>query len=154
MHVFTFLNDPEIYREDKKGKCYVIMICPVWQAQPWYPVLLEMVCENPWLLHPSNDLLMSPLTGIRNTSILRLEIVRQNFRKRSFSSPLVELLVAGSRVSTFSTYESAWGIRADWCYQRGEDPLSTTLLFVLKFLTNLHGAGKSYSTINVHLSML
>ncbi len=79
---------------------------------------------------------------------------RQNFRKRGFSSPLVELLVAGSRVSTFSTYESAWGIWADWCYQRGEDPLSTTLLFVLEYLTNLHGAGKSYSTINVHLSLL
>lgn len=154
MHVSTFLNDPEIYREDRKGKSYVIMICPVWEAQPWYPVLLEMVCETPRLLHPSNDLLMSPLTGIRNTSIGRLEIVRQNFRRRGFSSPFVELLVAGSRVSTFATYESAWGIWAYWCYQRGEDPLSTTLLFVLEFLTNLHGARKSYSTINVHMSML
>ncbi|KZR96088.1 Uncharacterized protein APZ42_009774, partial [Daphnia magna] len=67
---------------------------------------------------------------------------------------LVELLVAGSRASTLSTYESAWRTSATWCYQRGEDPLSTTLAFVLEFLANLHGAGKSYSTINVHRSML
>lgn len=96
----------------------------------------------------------APLTGIRHTSIGRLEIVRQNFRRRGFSRPLVELLVAGSRASTLSTYESAWRTWATWCYQRGEDPLSTTLAFVLEFLANLHGAGKSYSTINVHRSML
>jgi hypothetical protein len=35
------------------------MICPVRRAQPWYPVLLEMVCETPRLLHPSISLPMS-----------------------------------------------------------------------------------------------
>ncbi|KZS06357.1 Uncharacterized protein APZ42_030220 [Daphnia magna] len=51
---------PKCLEKIRREKANVIMICPVWPAQPWYPVMLEMVCETPRLLHPSIDLLMSP----------------------------------------------------------------------------------------------
>lgn len=38
--------------------------------------------------------------------------------------------------------------------RRSADPLSATLKNVLQFLTDLHASGKSYSTVNVHRSML
>ena len=38
--------------------------------------------------------------------------------------------------------------------RRSADPFSTTLKNVLQFLTDLHASGKSYSTVNIHRSML
>ena len=95
-----------------------------------------------------------PIAELRSAPASRMEIIRQGFRGRGFSSSLVDLLVAGSRTSTLSTYESAWRNWAAWCLQRGENPLSTSLNFVLEFLAELHASGKSYSTINVHRSMI
>lgn len=37
-----------------------VMVCPVWPAQPWFPILLELTCDIPLLLHPSSTLLVSP----------------------------------------------------------------------------------------------
>ena len=96
----------------------------------------------------------TPIAELRSAPASRMEIIRQGFRGRGFSSSLVDLLVAGSRTSTLSTYESAWRNWAAWCLQRGENPLSTSLNFVLEFLAELHASGKSYSTINVHRSMI
>lgn len=38
--------------------------------------------------------------------------------------------------------------------ERDQDPLSSSLIEMLDFLSNLHLSGKAYSTINVHRSML
>ena len=38
----------------------VVMIAPVWQAQPWYPLLLEMLIQKPILLPTFPNLLTSP----------------------------------------------------------------------------------------------
>lgn len=88
-----------------------------------------------------------------NFTVSRLEIIRRHFQREGFSEPLVNLLLAGNRTTTLSTYESAWRNWADWCFRRGENPLSISLALVLEFLSGLYGEGKSYSTINVHRSM-
>ena len=31
------------------------IVTPVWETQPWYPLLLEMTVDHPILLHPSQD---------------------------------------------------------------------------------------------------
>ena len=36
------------------------MIAPVWQAQPWYPLLLEMLIQKPILLPTFPNMLTSP----------------------------------------------------------------------------------------------
>lgn len=43
----------------RREKANIVMVCPVWPAQPWFPVLLEMVCDVPRLLRPSPNLLVS-----------------------------------------------------------------------------------------------
>ena len=45
----------KIFREESNA----VMICPVWPSQPWYPVMLGMVCETPRLLQQSSSLLVS-----------------------------------------------------------------------------------------------
>lgn len=44
----------------KKDQAVVTMVTPIWQAQPWYPMLLEMSIEHPIRLPVCNALLVSP----------------------------------------------------------------------------------------------
>lgn len=83
-----------------------------------------------------------------------MEIIRRDFRREGFSEPLVNLLVAGNRSSTLSAYESALRNWIDWCFRRNENHLSVPLKSFLEFHTGLHRVGKSYSSVNVHRSML
>jgi len=96
----------------------------------------------------------APSSTKRLVTASRLEIIRRCFRRNGFSDSLVGLFVAGNRTATHSSYESAWRNWNDWCFRRDENPLSVPLVSVLEFLSRLHKDGKSYSTINVHRSML
>ncbi len=42
-------------------KALVVFVCPVWIGQPWFLLLLELSCDVPRLLPPSQDLLKSAL---------------------------------------------------------------------------------------------
>ncbi|KZS18169.1 Uncharacterized protein APZ42_015730 [Daphnia magna] len=50
---------PKCLEKLRREKPYLVMICPVWPAQPCFPVLLELTCDVPILLHASQDLLVS-----------------------------------------------------------------------------------------------
>jgi hypothetical protein len=43
----------------RKEAANIVMVCPVWPAQPWFPVLLELACDVPVLLQPAPSLLTS-----------------------------------------------------------------------------------------------
>jgi hypothetical protein len=43
----------------RREKASIVLICPVWTGQPWFPVLLEHACDIPRLLRPSPALLIS-----------------------------------------------------------------------------------------------
>lgn len=47
----------------------LLIICPVWPAQAWYPHLLQLLTDNPVLLPAHNDLLLDPL-GNRHPMIV------------------------------------------------------------------------------------
>ena len=44
----------------RREKANLVLICPVWPTQPWYPVLLELACDVPLLLPQLTNLLTSP----------------------------------------------------------------------------------------------
>ncbi len=50
-----------------------VLVTPFWPSQPWFPTAMELSCEAPRVLHPSPDLLTSPLGEshplMRNNSI-------------------------------------------------------------------------------------
>ena len=47
----------------------LLIICPVWPAQPWYPHLLRLLTDNPLLLPTHDDLLLDPL-GNRHPMVI------------------------------------------------------------------------------------
>ena len=37
-----------------------VLIAPLWPTQTWFPVLLQQLCDQPWILPPRPDLLEHP----------------------------------------------------------------------------------------------
>ena len=56
------------------------------------------------------------------------------------------------RESTSASYESAWKNWVNWNHKQGSDPLSSSLIIILQFLTDI--ANSSYSSFNTSRSML
>jgi hypothetical protein len=50
---------PKCLEKIRREKANLVMVCPVWPSQPWFPILLELTCDVPVLLRPSRDLLVS-----------------------------------------------------------------------------------------------
>jgi hypothetical protein len=46
----------------KKDKAVVILVCPLWPSQPWYPLLLEMATDIPRVFssHPRSSFIRTP----------------------------------------------------------------------------------------------
>lgn len=44
-----------------REKATVVFVCPVWTGQSWYPLLLELCCDQPRFLRLERWLLISPL---------------------------------------------------------------------------------------------
>ena len=97
---------------------------------------------------------ISSVAPVRRSYFSRLETLRRSYDLQGFSRSTIELFLAGCRSNTNAAYESAWVNWRNWCVERNSDPLRSDLALILAFLAQLHAFGKSYSTINLHRSML
>ena len=96
----------------------------------------------------------SPSSGSGIPPVSRLDVVRKGFKDSGLSERAVQLLVGSNRENTSACYQSSWNCLLYWCAQRNQYPLSAYLTVVLDFLSDLHGEGKEYRSINVYRSML
>ncbi len=51
---------PRCLAKIRREEATIILICPVWTSQPWFPLLLELACDVPRILPPGRHLLSSP----------------------------------------------------------------------------------------------
>ena len=50
----------KVLKKVKEEGARTIMVVPVWKAQPWYPMLHQMLCSQPVYLHKGKSLLQLP----------------------------------------------------------------------------------------------
>ena len=138
----------------------LLIVCPVWLAQPWYPHLLQLLTSNPVLLPIYNDLLLDPL-GNRCPLIIINSLPPAGWRvsgsplfrgpiKRSYRySPLFP-----TQISTNAQYKSCWAKWCCWCRQQQDDNFRPAVSDLVHVLTELFDQGKQYSTINTYRSAI
>ena len=88
-------------------------VAPVWQAQPWWPVLLRLLISQPALLPNSNSPILTDPTepsssNVSSPSLGRVSHLYQRFQTESIPTNVADLLIAATRTSTHKTYESNW----------------------------------------------
>ena len=51
---------PRCLQKMSQDRAQGVLIAPLWPTQTWFPVLLQHLCEQPWILLPRPDLLQQP----------------------------------------------------------------------------------------------
>ena len=51
---------PRCLQKMSQDRAQGVLIAPLWPTQTWFPVLLQHLCEQPWILLPRPDLLQHP----------------------------------------------------------------------------------------------
>ena len=128
------------------------LVAPVWETQPWYPLLFHLSVDFPRLF-PTDPGLLSK-EGLRHP-LPQLQLagwlVSANATLQwEFQTRLRDSLVSAWRNQTSSSYESAWRLWGSWCSQQEIDPFSASVQHVVNFLASLFADGKEYRTINVY----
>jgi hypothetical protein len=145
----------------RKEAADLILVAPVWQAQPWCPAIMELACQPPRVIHPELTMLLDPLGNshpllARGSLLLAVWSLSGTASKpeafRTISGPASR---GRNRDATSACYQSSWNGWLSWCAKRGKNPLSTASSnIILDFLADLYREGKAYRSINVFRSML
>ena len=86
----------------------IVLIAPIWQAQPWWPLLLQLLVQQPFLLPVSTHLLIDPLDPQAVHLMyphLYLGIFNMCYKAEGLPTGIANLLIAATRSSTHKTYE-------------------------------------------------
>ena len=144
-------SDRESTGPDAPTKAELLLVAPVWKAQVWYPVLLEMLVHIPLLIPLKRDLIRghSPREPSRgNSPTSRVGYLRQRYKDCQISEGATKLLLASWRQKSSKTYDSLFGKWTSWCSERDSDPLSCPIGEVVNFLAHLFEQGYQYRSKN------
>ena len=67
---------------------------------------------------------------------------------RGISQRAADLIINSWRGNTNSAYNTAWQKWYSWCSQRGANPVSTSVVNIMQFLTDQFDTGLQYRTVN------
>ena len=118
-------------------KADLVLVAPVWQAQPWWRALLNPLIKNPVMILNSKHLMRDPAFPLR----IHPMYPRLHLAIFQVSGNITRILQSATRASTHKTYQSAWGLWHSWCGKRQVNPISATLNDVLLFLTDRFNNG-------------
>lgn len=93
----------------------LVLVCPIWQSQSWFPLLLELACEIPIIVPSCPNLLLSCL-GEHHPLCLTSSFQRSVWKlsgiaiEASVPEKAIKLITAGTRETTLSSSQGSWNI--------------------------------------------
>ena len=135
----------------------VTLVAPVFHTQPWFVMLLQMTCQQPYLL-PKPELSditkQGGETPIEENEIECFQSLRETLLVHGISSDAVDIILSSWRLSTkkqYGAYVKRWLL---FCDREKIDKFNPDINCVLKFLSHLFSCGIGYSGINTAKSAI
>ena len=90
----------------------VILVAPVWKSQPWYPLLLSMAVECPYLIQEDREIMLNQDRAIMSPQLAVWSISGKDIEARSFRRKLPPSCSSRGdrRPINLTTHSSAGGI--------------------------------------------
>ena len=130
-------------RTTEEGK--VILIASWWSSQPWFPHVLPLCMDQPFIIPYRQDLLSQQVYVSDGKS----------YQAAGFSKEVSRLAAAPRRPSTNRMYNDRWLHFAPWAAGQRIDPLGPTAAQIAAFLYYLFDThGLSPQTIKGYRSCL
>ncbi|KAM4747505.1 uncharacterized protein WCC33_005072 [Rhinophrynus dorsalis] len=127
----------------RRQAAVVVVVTPFWPMQAWFPPLLELPLRR-----------SARVAGFRRDFLSGMVPFGGSSGFGGFSSSAETLLVESWAPGTRAMYGSAWAVWSRWCVERGLDPVSSSPVNVVNFLSSLFDSGKAYRTINCYRSAI
>lgn len=109
----------------------LVLVAPIWQAQPRWPILLSRLVSNPVLLPHSPRLMRGRskqgTSDVPSPSSDRVSNLQQYYQTEGFPGQVTKLLLSATRSSTRKAYQSAWSRWSRWCAKGNLSCFSPTL---------------------------
>ena len=144
---------PRCLQKIKVDNAQGLLVVPNWPTQAWFPILEEMLLEEPMLLPWNISLLTQPVSGsphpLTNLDLLCLQAWRAHCDLHGLTERTTDIIGASWRESTkkqYNIYISKWKI---FCEQHKLPWMQAKAKDILEFFSDLfyrHNA--SYSAIN------
>ncbi len=150
---------PRCLAKIKKEKADIVLVGPLWPSQPWFPLLLQMSIDIPRILSPHHLLLHSPtlephpLIKSKKFLLVAWKLSGDALKIKDFQKELSTFSWKVS-VSPHQLVTNPRGKIGLIGTTKGSDPLSSSLIIILQFLTDIANSGSSYSSVNTSRSML
>ena len=128
------LSDSEMSREDQEGERGSDSSVPVLAIPTMVAVTIGDGDRRPASIPTASESLTRERIATASTITVeqiplnRMEVIRARLQERQFSPEAIELLLASSRTSTPTAYQSAWGSWRRWCMARNYNHLSNALI--------------------------
>ena len=143
----------------RQEQATLVLVTPMWQTQPWYVELLQMLKEEPILIPYMEGILTSP----RGEQHPLLQASRMNLAAWKVSGLVQMQAKFQNRLETFSTKTSGTAQNpltrprrkwVSWCSGKQINPVQAPVEHIVNFLTEKFHEPLQFSTLNVCRSAL
>ena len=135
----------------------VILVAPVWKAQPWYLLLLHRLVKISLLIHHSPEVIQptchNPLPDIIPPTS-RVGYLRERCRGSQLSETATNLVLSSWKKKSSKPYDSCFRRWASWCSDWDRDPFGGSVSDVANFLADLCQEGYQYRSFNSYCSSI
>ncbi len=143
-------------REDEEQ---VLLVAPFWPTRTWFPELILLATAPPWRIPLRKG---PPFSGARHHLAPASRPVeppcvapgRDAADLSDLPQAVVETITQARAPSTRQAYALKWGLFANWCSSRREDPRRCTIGVVLSFLQERLERRLSPSTLKVYVAAI
>ncbi|CAC5393412.1 unnamed protein product [Mytilus coruscus] len=142
----------------RKDKATLLVIAPAWQAQPWYPMLLEMLIQDPIKIQIFPNLLMSPqgephpLIQTGSLNFVAWKNTGDEVLQRDYQKQLQSCMKNMETMNPPTFLQELQGKMGQLVSEQSVNPFQVPLATVIEFLTKLLKDGLQYRTINTYRS--
>ena len=145
----------QILRKIRQEKVeQMIKVTPTWQAQPWYPLLLDMSIQCPMLLTPLPDILVDPQRNKHPLIQNRKLPYRKSLEMEGISSNAAKPISQSRRPGSVASYKLASNKWTSCCVGEKNDLFCAPLSKIVNYLSTLFDEGLQYQAVNAHWSSI
>ena len=130
-----------ILKKVQDERSELLLVAPVWGQQPWYPLLLQILTDQPVLIPMSQDLLKAPDGSlhplcVNSRLVLAAWPVSGNPTEAGLSAKARALVGKARCAGTVRAYRSGWNKFHSWCGERKINPVSGSVESIVNFLAD------------------
>ena len=129
----------------------MVLVAPVWKAQAWYPLLLQMLVREPLIIPHSQETIQSECLNNLPDIIPQLAVWVISgvcVRSSNLSVSATDLVLSSWRDKSTKSYDSSFGRWTRWCDERDKNPSSGPISDIANFLAELYEKDYQYRSIN------